>query len=256
MQFWSVAVSDVGTKKKVNQDTAMLKIAGSPYGRIGLAVVCDGVGGLKKGELASVTMLRDVENWFMETLPIALETSDWEQSVCESLLEMTGQTDKKLKSYMAETGEQLGTTISLLLIIDRQYYILNVGDTRVYLHDGEKLQQITRDHTWIQNEIDSGRLTEAEAENSPDRSVLLQCVGASDILHPDFMTGRVEEETVFLVCSDGFRHVLTKEELEKEVNPQSFVSERKMEDRLKNMVKTIKARKEEDNISAILIKTL
>lgn len=148
----------------------------------------------------------------------------------------------------------MGTTLCILLIVDMQYFSFSVGDSRIYLHDGKKLSQITKDHTFVQREIDNGRMTEEEAEKSPNRSVLLQCVGAAPFIQPDFTTGFLEEDTVFIICSDGFRHVVTVKEIQKAAAPKALSSEKKMEGRLKRMVETIKKRKEEDNISAIWIK--
>lgn len=81
----------------------------------------------------------------------------------------------------------------------------------------------------------------------------MQCVGASSKVNPSFLAGTVAGGT-FLLCSDGFRHVLTKDELFHNSNPETFVSEQMMEDNLKYLTEVVKQRKEEDNISAILVK--
>lgn len=254
MELLTAAISDAGRKKKVNQDAVMLKVARTEYGRIGLAVICDGMGGLQKGELASLTLLNEIEKWFWEVLPGSLSEGDRDKAIYDGLLAATGKADWKLKQYIAREGVQLGTTIGLLLIIENQYYVFHVGDTRVYLHNGETLVNLTKDHTLVQREIDDGRMTEEEAEASPDRSVLLQCVGASPNLEPDFFTDYMKRDTSFIVCSDGFRHMLTHGELWQRTAPEKLLSEREMEAELKDMVKAIKTRKEDDNISAVLIK--
>ncbi|MED9904109.1 MAG: PP2C family serine/threonine-protein phosphatase [Lachnospiraceae bacterium] len=256
MQFLTAAISDVGIKKKVNQDAVLVKIASSGYGRIGLAAICDGMGGLSNGELASATMLRGIEEWFGNILPQKFAASSRNEEIYESLLAMLRETDKKLKDYIRQNGEQLGTTVSILLLTEEEYFIFYVGDTRIYLHDGMNLRLLSKDHTYVQQEIDNGRMTEEEAENSSERSVLLQCVGASAKLEPDYISGRISAKSVFLVCSDGFRHVLSKKELQKALSPKGFASEKKMEDRLRTLVKTIKQRGEEDNISAVLMYAL
>lgn len=254
MKLWTAAVSDVGIKKKVNQDSVMIKVAGYQGIRIGLAVICDGMGGLEKGELASSTMIRAVEKWFLKDLSSIIPSIHAEKLIYETLYAVICEADKRLKEYAHREGVQLGTTLAVLLTIEEKFYIFYVGDTRVYLNDGREMRQLTKDHTFVQMEIDKGNMTEEEAENSPSRSVLLQCVGASAKIEPAFITGVIEKGSTFLICSDGFRHVLTKEELFTNSNPEVLVSEQMMEDNLKYLTEVIKIRKEEDNISAILVK--
>ncbi len=254
MEIHIAAVSDAGIKKKINQDAVLVKVASSFWGRIALAAVCDGMGGLSEGELASATMVHALEEWFTNSLPLLLEKENRAEAIEDSLTQVILHTDEKLKSYTERSGKELGTTVSALLVVDCEYYIVNVGDSRVYLHDGEKILQKTKDHTYVQQEIDAGRMTEEQAEQSPRRSVLLQCVGAAARPRPDFFTDRIYKQTIFLLCSDGFRHVLQKSELEKALNVKKLGTERHMQDVLHQLVKTIKKRKEEDNISAIILK--
>ena len=103
-------------------------------------------------------------------------------------------------------------------------------------------------------EIDAGRMTEKQAAQSPNRSVLLQCVGASARPNPDFWRDKIHSPTVFLICSDGFRHVLQENEIEKVMKFEKLGTERQMQKTLRKLVETIKERKEEDNISAIILK--
>lgn len=256
MELWTAAISDAGIRKSNNQDAVMLKVAQSAYGRIGLAAVCDGMGGLANGEFASAAMIDAIENWFAVRLPAILASLDREQVLYESLRSVAAEVDAKLRERGRETGLQMGTTVSILLLIAPHYYTFHVGDTRVYLNDGQCLYQLTKDHTYVQQEIDRGRMTAEEAEYSPKRSVLLQCVGAGVEMAPGFCKGQIQSNNLFLICSDGFRHVLSAEELLWETNPYGFHSEQAMTDRLHSMVQTVKARKEEDNISAILIKVV
>lgn len=254
MNLWTAAVSDVGIKKSVNQDSLMIKVAAFQGKRIGLAVICDGMGGLEKGELASSTLIKAIEKWFLKDLASMINSAHAEKLIYETLYSVTCETDKKLKNYAEKEGVQLGTTLAVLLILDDKYYIFYVGDTRVYLTDIQEMKQLTKDHTYVQMEMDKGNMTEEEAENSPSRSVLLQCVGAGMKVEPTYITGTITEKSTFLVCSDGFRHVVTKEELFANTNPEVLISEQMMEENLKYLTEVIKARKEEDNISAILVK--
>ena len=133
--------------------------------------------------------------------------------------------------------------------------IVNIGDSRVYLITPDSLNQITKDHTFIQREIDAGRMTKEEALVSSQRSVLLQCVGASEEVYPDFFSGPVLPNEMFLLCCDGFVHVITEAEFLQYLNPNLLVSEQAMTDYAKYLVELNKYRNEQDNITVGLIRT-
>lgn len=255
MRFLAAAYSDIGIKKKTNQDSLMVKIADTDYGEVCFAVVCDGMGGLSKGELASATLIRQFALWFEREFPELLYRGispeylrrNWEQLIYE--------TNYRLGAYSSQHQVKLGTTVAALLVCENMYYVINVGDSRVYeLADG--INCLTRDQTLIQREIDLGNLTPEEAKKDRRRNVLLQCVGASNVINPEFVFGAVNPGSHFLLCSDGFRHVLSRKEMYRKLGPMAVRSEREMEKNLKYMIELNKYRREEDNISAVLIRAV
>lgn len=252
--IWSAAHTDVGIKKSVNQDSVMLKIAGSPFGKIAFAVVCDGMGGLQQGEIASGMLNNKYEEWFRRELPALLKAGLTRNSFSESLEKVTMQMDKDMKQYAAMRQVQMGTTATLLLIVGDRYYIFHVGDTRVYQITGNNMNQLTTDHTLVQQQIQRGIMSEEQAQMSKSKNVLLQCVGASQTLQPDVLEGEITAPSSFLLCSDGFRHKLSKRELFEQLNPAGLQSEEMMQARIQMMTEWNKSRGETDNISAILLK--
>ena len=210
--------TDVGIKKKVNQDSLIIRKATTEIGEITFISVCDGMGGLSFGELASAEAVNILNNWFDEDLP-------------ELLIE--GISDQSFKD-------------------------VNIGDSRIYKLDSEKIEQLTHDQSVVQQLLDSGQITAEEAETHPQRSVLLQCVGFGERAIPEFTFGSYKEGDVFFACSDGFRHKLTTEEmyqvlyvnLEKE--SEKF-NERKKDlvERLGYLVEVVKERGEKDNITVV-----
>ena len=105
----------------------------------------------------------------------------------------------------------------------------------------------------MQREVDLGRITAEDAGKDPRRNILLQCIGASQTINPQYVTGKVESGTLFLLCSDGFRHVVTPEELQQSLSAE-FKSEQEMKNRLRFLTELNKSRQETDNISAALIR--
>lgn len=253
MNFKIVAHTDIGIKKNTNQDSVLMKVAQTDYGNVLLASVCDGMGGLAKGELASATLVRMLSKWFEEEFPSLLYQGLSLDSLKNSWNDLIYRANSKISSYGNALHTNLGTTMVVLLIVGQVYYVVNVGDSRVYSIK-EELNQITKDQTVIQREMDLGRMTYEEARRDPRRNVLLQCVGASQVIEPDYYMGVVEPGTMFMLCSDGFRHVIAKEELYQYLTPYRVLNEQAMKESLVYLTELNKYRQEVDNISAALVR--
>ena len=142
-----------------------------------------------------------------------------------------------------------------MLIIDEDFWIVgHVGDSRAYiLKDG--IRQITNDHTFVAREVALGNMTEEQAHSDSRRSVLLQCVGASDNVYPDMFFGDVEPDTMFMLCCDGFRHEITPDEMYAYLQPAVNFDENTMNSYSLQLINLIKQRQERDNISVALVRT-
>lgn len=100
-----------------------------------------------------------------------------------------------------------------------------------------------------------GHMTEQEAEQDSRRNVLLQCVGASDEVYPDMFFGDVQTNAVYMLCSDGFRHEITPNEIFEKLQPGALLDEYAMQDHAQALIDTNKQRQERDNISVALVRT-
>ncbi len=254
MRFITANYTDTGNVKKTNQDSMLIEQADTNYGRVLLTAVCDGVGGLAKGEAASACLVKRLSAWFYEELPYLLRDGLKQEKLIESWQELLCETNEKIAAYGEKNGIRLGTTCCAILAAGSAYYIMNIGDSRAYLLS-DNIYQLTKDQTYCQREIDLGRMTPEEAAVSTQRSVLLQCVGASDVVEPDFFTGRLKENQCFLLCSDGFSNLVSCREIYKILSPEAFVNSSVMKMNLINIAELVKARHERDNISALLFKT-
>ena len=149
----------------------------------------------------------------------------------------------------------LGTTVSALILYNEKYYIVHVGDSRIY-HMAKGVTQLTKDQTFVAREIAAGRMTEEQAKIDPRRSVLLQCVGASPVVEPEFTKGDVTPNTMFMLCSDGFRHQISDAEMMDKIGPNAVKDEEEMKYGCIYLTELVKNRKESDNITVALIKVV
>lgn len=270
-EAFGIAVhSAAGRKRKGNQDSVLVKTARTSRGPVALAAICDGMGGLSRGELASKVLVSMLSRWFEEELPGLLLGdfgwgSMWERLVplpgtrkrfqdglWESWRQLLNRANERLCSCGGDGSEKLGSTAAVLLLIGDWYYIVNVGDSRIYQVEN-RLLQLTRDQTLVQQEIEAGRLTKERARLDPRRSILLQCIGACGGICPDFHVGKVKQKSLFLLCSDGFRHVVTEQEMYPWLCPERISGEKAMKQALEELTRLNQERQEPDDISAVLI---
>lgn len=253
MHFQTAIHTDIGIRKETNEDASLVLQADTDFGNVLMAVICDGMGGLAKGEVASASLIQAFSYWFRTDFPAILYeglNSDRLRSSWETLV---NQANQSISEYAKKLHVNMGTTCVALLIVGGIYYIINVGDSRVYLLTDD-LYQLTKDQTFVQREVDAHRMTYAQAQLDPHRNVLLQCVGASETVEPDYYTGKLAKEQCFLLCSDGFRHVIEPWEIYQRLSPSAVSDREQMKEQLRILTEMNKQRQETDNISAILIR--
>ncbi|MCR4831895.1 MAG: protein phosphatase 2C domain-containing protein [Pseudobutyrivibrio sp.] len=259
MRYKAEAHTDKGIKKSINQDALLIKQAKSrKTGHICMACLCDGMGGLSCGEVASSTFIDRMDKWFRHELPAALERenvttqldddytnkADYWNQIELQWNEIAQRTNIELAKFGKENGIKLGTTVAAVIVIDGVFMTMSVGDSRIYIIRKDELEQISHDHSYVQKEIDEGRMTIEEAAESEKKSVLLQCIGASNVVKPDFKRGRLNEGDCAFICSDGlWRKVLPSEIVQKAQNKKG----------LKELTELAKQRGETDNISGLIV---
>ena len=244
--------TDRGKVRRVNQDAAMIKVANTRrHGRISFVAVCDGMGGLSKGEVASCKAIRALENWFQEELPLMQNMEEarlWETAEV-SLRRLLAKTGGEIRRYGKHRGISLGTTMTALLQIGRKYLAVNVGDSRLYVVDRKSARAITRDQSVIQDKMDRGLLKKEDADRDPQRNVLLQCVGSAGLFEPQIIYGELEGDSTILACSDGFWRTLDPKEMHAKLCPQMCVTPEDMLEECRKLSELAWSRKEEDNVS-------
>jgi len=252
VRFTVTADTDVGIAKETNQDSIVVKHGKYYGGEVLMAVICDGMGGLDKGELASATVVRAFLRWFGEELAYELENPDM-QVIGGKWSLLLKELNVRIQKYGQARGISLGTTFTGMLFAGGQYVIVHVGDTRAY-RIGKDLQQLTVDQTFVAQEIERGDMTAEQAKKDKRRNMLLQCVGASDNLKPDVLVGDTKKG-VYMLCSDGFRNEVTEQEIFDAFEPAENVHGEAMHTNARRLIQLAKERQEKDNISVILIRT-
>ncbi len=244
--------TDKGLWKEKNQDSLCIKVAETPIGTIAMAVLCDGMGGLNNGEIASAIAVQTYSNWFEKELSTLLQPFSLEQIRLQMEQQMQNA-NEQIIAYGREHGIRLGTTCSVLLLIHHYFYIVvHIGDTRIYKMRGD-ITALTIDHTLVEHEIALGHITKNEARTDSRRNILLQCLGVKHNICPETCIGETENDSVYLLCSDGFYHKSTYQDYCQLLSNQ-LRSEEKLLLVVKQLIRKCRERNEKDDITAIVIK--
>lgn len=255
MNFIISASTDVGNVKSTNQDSLSVKLLSTVQGKMAFAVLCDGMGGLSKGEVASAQVIRAFDAWVYNELPVLSTRPIDANTIMAQWQDILKSQNRIIKAYGARQGVKLGTTAVVMLLTDSNYYVMNVGDSRAYEICEDSYTQITYDQTFVAREVSLGHMTPEQAELDERRSVLLQCVGASEDVHPDFFSADIKANATYMLCSDGFRHEISAEEIYSAFRPAVLVDAETMEKNAYSLIELNKQRNERDNISVALVRS-
>jgi protein phosphatase len=189
------ARSDVGMIRSGNEDSFFAH----PTRERGLFIVADGMGGHAAGEVASEMAVQIVARELGDIKALHSEVAR------ERMAESIRMANRAIYDRtIAESDKQgMGTTVSVLIVAGARYLLGQVGDSRVYLLRDGALRQLTKDHSYVQEQVDAGLLTPEQARYHPYSNVITRCVGASEEVEPDTFAGELRAGDVFLVASDG-----------------------------------------------------
>lgn len=201
--FNTSARSAIGLMRQGNEDSAFV----SPQ----LIAVADGMGGHAAGEVASRIAVQVLHR----LTPTLTATDIDEDSVSDLLMHSLHSIDEEIAAVAEEEIEKrgMGTTLTALLVRDNHIALLHVGDSRCYRLRGTALEQLSNDHTVIQELLDQGAISEAEAAEHPQRSMLTQALRGDGDVTPVLQVYEVKKGDRFLLCSDGLSGVLTEKEI-------------------------------------------
>ena len=201
--FETSARSAIGLVRQGNEDSGFV----SPQ----LIAVADGMGGHAAGEVASRIAVEVLQS----LVPALVSTDIDEDSVTDLLMHSLHSIDSEISTVTDEDIEKrgMGTTLTALLIRDKYISLLHVGDSRCYRLRGNSLEQLSNDHTIIQELLDQGAISPAEALEHPQRSMLTQALRGDGDVTPVLQMYEIKKGDRYLLCSDGLSGVLTEKEL-------------------------------------------
>ena len=240
MKLSYAARTDVGMIRSGNEDNYAVDANGAR----GIFIVADGMGGHAAGEVASEMAVQIV---LRELKDVSNITDGNVNKVLGEALRLANRAihDRTI----TEVDKQgMGTTASVLLMNARYFLIGQVGDSRVYrLRDGA-LSQITKDHSYVQEQVDAGFLTPEQARYHPYSNVITRCVGASPDVEPDAYTGDVRVGDLFLVASDGLTGMVDDRRLQ-----MLLMSRSEPARKVHSLIAEANGRGGLDNITAIVV---
>ena len=202
VHYTAAAASDLGRKRSSNEDSLGYSVERGVY------VVCDGMGGAAAGEIASSLAVDELMRLLAGSSAPASPRTEAERAVAAAnkAIYSRAQRNHKLSG--------MGTTMVMLLAEDRRVWVFNIGDSRAYRLRDSRLEQITLDHSHVEEQVRLGRMTEAEALRSPLRNVITRALGTQVQVTPDIFELEAEPGDLFLLCSDGLTRELSDSLLE------------------------------------------
>ena len=231
-------MTDPGRVRSHNEDSVtILKNASNEF----LLVVADGMGGHRKGEVASSIVVSNLGKRFNDTPGIGtkLDAVNWlNDNISEINREILDYGEKNIDS------KGLGTTVVVALLTKEYLIFGNIGDSSGYVIKNKKLHKVTHDHTLVNLLVDAGNLSEEEAKNHPKKNVLMKALGVADKCELDIFDIGCDIDGI-LLCSDGLTNMLTDEQIEKVLNDEELT----MEEKVEKLIKKCNARGGNDNIS-------
>ncbi len=247
--------TDIGKVRNNNQDSFFadfLPPIGKLCGNAFLAVVCDGMGGAAGGQIASSLAVEAFVSRLKTKLSASAENASRLSEIrfSELMDDAVQYANSKVYSKSKKEPELygMGTTLVACLIVKKNIYIVNVGDSRLYAVSGDRLCQITVDHSYVQALVDSGSISEGEATNHPDKNIITRAVGIRNSVTPDaFLISDFPDS--LLLCTDGLTNMVDGNGI-----LAAITSPKNVTGTVTELIRLANEGGGKDNITAVLIK--
>lgn len=241
MKVWGA--TDKGMVRKSNQDYYR-------HGEVGqgqyLAVVCDGMGGAKSGDVAS----RLASEVFLEDVRQSVLPDMTQNDIVKMLVTAVKGANLAVyeQSKVSPDFSGMGTTLVAVFVQENEAYVVNVGDSRCYYVAGDEISQVTEDHSVVGLMVARGQITEEEARIHPNKNLITRAVGTEPQVECDCFYLELEEGDRMLLCSDGLSNLVTKTEILYEV-----AHGENQEEVCFRLIEIAKDRGASDNVTVVLM---
>ena len=237
--MYSVALTDVGRKRLVNQDTVY--ISDTPIGVLpNLYIVADGMGGEKAGDYASKSLIGYMLTYIEHTIKMPVTAIQGAIEYANANLFAEGSKNPNLSG--------MGTTVVAASIIDNTLHVFNVGDSRCYVLDENSISQITKDHSLVEMLVSKGEITRESAEYKENKSKITRAVGAEERILIDSFELDLDGIEYVLLCSDGLTNMVDDRKIFNIISSSAGVKSS-----AKRLVEEANLSGGSDNISILLI---
>jgi protein phosphatase len=250
MRYVAAAKTDVGRRRKGNEDSFCL----AP--EIGLFVVADGMGGHAAGEVASRLAAETIHEWMAKYLggdSVAVVGPEEPACSAESNYLVSSIRLANRVIYDAAQGRSeytgMGTTVVSILATDERLTLAHVGDSRIYRIRGDEIAQVSRDHSFVQQQVDRGIITPEEAEESQYKHMITRALGLKESVEVDVAERPAEVGDTFLLCSDGLSDLLDNEEILAIVKEQPDLAQA-----CQQLIDRANLKGGDDNITTLLVR--
>ncbi len=200
------ALTDIGRVRVNNQDFYNIKIFSDDFA---WAVVCDGMGGAAAGNIASKTAVEII----IEHIDKHLDCHHDDEQIMNTAIDAVKKANSTIYDDSTNDPELsgMGTTVVLSIVKNDKLHIISVGDSRAYLITQDNAYQITKDHSMVQEMLDSGKISKEEALNHPRKNIITRALGVSDEIQVDYYQAILRKNDIIFLCTDGFSNYASPE---------------------------------------------
>lgn len=243
MRIWGI--TDTGLVRRENQDAYATAVIADCT----VAVVCDGMGGTNGGQTASTIAV----DTFLNTLRAALTAGMSWQQIRDIALDGVAKANRAIRARAEEdeTLANMGTTLVCAICRDGEAMLFNVGDSRGYFISDEGIRQITRDHSVVENMVERGDITPAQARRHPRRNLITRALGPDAEVEADSFSVSWQQGDFILLCTDGLVNTVTDQEMLFEVMHESDLDQC-----LERLLAAAKEQGAPDNVTVVLLQNL
>lgn len=200
--------SDIGLIRDSNQDSFSAESIGD---NVALAVVCDGMGGVNGGDIASKIAADEISNHVLKNYNKDFNKEDIKELLEDAVNIANAKIYDKSKDDIKLQG--MGTTVVAALVCDKELYIVHVGDSRAYIINDKEIKKLTIDHSIVQQMVLNGEITEKEAMVHPRKNIITRALGIANDIEVDYINLQIEEKDILLICTDGLTNYIEDEKL-------------------------------------------